>query len=92
MLKKLSIERFKSMEAELEFSNLNFFVGTNASEKSNFFDSLRALEGIGCGFTIQEIFHGYYLAVVSLPRCHRNSILQDESFVRPLRGRVHRTI
>lgn len=59
MLSKLVIDRFKSIErAELEFSKLNFFIGTNASGKSNFFDALRVLQGIGYGFTIQEIFHG----------------------------------
>ncbi len=59
MLSKLCIDRFKSIErAELEFSKLNFFIGTNASGKSNFFDALRVLQGIGYGFTIQEIFHG----------------------------------
>lgn len=59
MLKKLIIRRFKSIEeAELTFGKLNIFVGTNASGKSNFFDALRVLQGIGYGFTIDEIFHG----------------------------------
>jgi predicted ATPase len=59
MLTALKINRFKSIEqGELEFSKLNFFIGTNASGKSNFFDALRVLQGIGYGFTIQEIFHG----------------------------------
>jgi predicted ATPase len=59
MLSKLCIDRFKSIEqAKLEFSKLNFFIGTNASGKSNFFDALRVLQGIGYGFTIQEVFHG----------------------------------
>ncbi|MFN8689201.1 MAG: AAA family ATPase, partial [Cyclobacteriaceae bacterium] len=59
MLYKLKISRFKSIEnADLEFAMLNFFIGTNASGKSNFFDALRVLQGIGYGFTIQEIFHG----------------------------------
>jgi hypothetical protein len=59
MLYKLKISRFKSIDnADLEFAMLNFFIGTNASGKSNFFDALRVLQGIGYGFTIQEIFHG----------------------------------
>jgi len=59
MLSKLVIDRFKSIEkAVLEFSKLNFFIGTNASGKSNFFDALRVLQGVGYGFTVQEIFHG----------------------------------
>ncbi|MBX2901053.1 MAG: AAA family ATPase [Cyclobacteriaceae bacterium] len=59
MLKKIVVDRFKSIQkADLSFSKLNFFIGTNASGKSNFFDALRVLQGIGHGFTIHEIFHG----------------------------------
>jgi hypothetical protein len=37
---------------------MNLFIGTNASGKSNFFDALRVLQGIGNGFTISEILDG----------------------------------
>lgn len=59
MIKSLTIKGFKSLEKiTLNLSNLNLFVGTNASGKSNFFDGLRVLQGIGYGFTIDEIFNG----------------------------------
>lgn len=59
MIKSLTIEGFKSLEKiTLTLSNLNLFIGTNASGKSNFFDALRVLQGIGYGFTIDEIFNG----------------------------------
>lgn len=59
MLKKLVIERFKSIKhAELNFGKLNIFIGTNASGKSNLLDSLRVLQGIGYGLTVDEIFNG----------------------------------
>jgi predicted ATPase len=37
---------------------MNLFIGSNASGKSNFFDALRVLQGIGNGFTISEILDG----------------------------------
>ena len=59
MIQSLTIEGFKSLEKiTLNLSNLNLFIGTNASGKSNFFDALRVLQGIGYGFTIDEIFNG----------------------------------
>lgn len=59
MIKSLTIEGFKSLEkVNLKLGNLNLFIGTNASGKSNFFDALRVLQGIAYGFTIDEIFNG----------------------------------
>lgn len=59
MLKSIKISRFKSIEeATLTFGRLNFFIGTNASGKSNFFDALRLLQAIGYGFTVSEMFDG----------------------------------
>lgn len=59
MIQSLTIEGFKSLEKiTLNLSNLNLFIGTNASGKSNFFDALRVLQGIAYGFTIDEIFNG----------------------------------
>jgi len=59
VIKKITIKGFKSFqEVSLELGRLNIFIGTNASGKSNFFDALRVLQGIGYGFTIDEIFNG----------------------------------
>lgn len=59
MLTSIKISRFKSIEeATLTFGRLNFFIGTNASGKSNFFDALRLLQAIGYGFTVLEMFDG----------------------------------
>ena len=59
MISKISISGFKSLEkVSLELGKLNIFIGANASGKSNFFDALRVLQGIGYGSTINEIFNG----------------------------------
>ena len=59
MLTHLEIERFKSLrKVALDLGPLNIFIGTNASGKSNLFDALRVLQGIGYGFSIAEVFDG----------------------------------
>lgn len=59
MITSLSIKNFKSLrDVRLELGNLNFFIGTNASGKSNVFDAIRVLQGIGNGFTVGEILDG----------------------------------
>lgn len=59
MIRKITIKNFKSLRhVELEMGRLNLFFGPNASGKSNFFDALRLLQGIGYGFTVNEIFNG----------------------------------
>ena len=59
MITEIEIEGFKSLEkVHLKLGKLNLFVGANASGKSNFFDALRVLQGIGYGFSIDEIFNG----------------------------------
>ncbi len=59
MIKRITIKGFKSLaDVTLELGPLNLFVGTNSSGKSNFFDALRVLQGIGLGFTISEILNG----------------------------------
>lgn len=59
MIRRIKIEGFKSLQAvELELGGLNLFIGANASGKSNLFDALRTLQGIGYGFTIGEILDG----------------------------------
>jgi len=59
MITRIEIEGFKSLQkVALDLGHLNLFIGTNASGKSNFFDALRVLQGIGYGFTVDEIFNG----------------------------------
>jgi hypothetical protein len=42
----------------LDLGPLNIFVGTNASGKTNFLEALRVLQGIGHGYTVDEILNG----------------------------------
>jgi len=59
MLSNIDIKGFKSIkEAHLDLGMLNIFIGTNASGKSNLFDAFKFLQGIGYGFTIDEILNG----------------------------------
>lgn len=59
MITEIEIEGFKSFErVRLKLGGLNLFIGSNASGKSNFFDSLRVLQGVGIGLTVDEIFNG----------------------------------
>ena len=59
MITHLIIENFKSLhKVDLDLGEVNLFIGTNASGKSNFLDVLRVLQGIGSGFTISEILDG----------------------------------
>lgn len=59
MITEIEIEGFKSLEkVHLKLGGFNLFIGANASGKSNFFDALRVLQGIGYGFRIDEVFNG----------------------------------
>ncbi len=59
MIERLTIENFKSLKrVDLTLGPLNIFIGPNASGKSNLFDALRVLQGLGYGFTVSEIFDG----------------------------------
>ena len=59
MIEQIAITGFKSfLDVQIELGRMNLFVGTNASGKSNFFDALRVLQGIGNGFTVGEILDG----------------------------------
>ncbi|HEY0556039.1 MAG TPA: ATP-binding protein [Thermoanaerobaculia bacterium] len=59
MITEIEIGGFKSLEkVRLKLGKLNLFVGANASGKSNFLDALRVFQGIGNGFSIEEIFQG----------------------------------
>ncbi len=59
MIEQISIKNFKSFkDVNLKLGPLNIFIGPNASGKSNFFDALRVLQGIGYGFTLREILDG----------------------------------
>ena len=56
MIEQITIKNFKSVkDVTLKLGPLNIFIGANASGKSNFFDALRLLQGIGYGFTLSEI-------------------------------------
>ena len=59
MITNIKLKNFKSIkEADLKLGSFNLFIGTNASGKSNFFDALRFLQGIGWGLSIDEILNG----------------------------------
>ena len=59
MIERIVIENFKSLrKVDLSLGRVNLLIGTNASGKSNFLEALRMLEGIGNGFTIDEILNG----------------------------------
>ena len=59
MIERIVIENFKSLrKVDLSLGRMNLFIGTNASGKSDFLEALRVLEGIGNGFTINEILGG----------------------------------
>jgi predicted ATPase len=59
LIDTIRIVGFKSLrDVRLKLGRLNLFVGTNASGKSNLFDALRVVQGIGYGFTIDEILNG----------------------------------
>lgn len=59
MIASLHIQNFKSLrDVHLALGPLNFVIGTNASGKSNLFDALRVLQGVGYGFTIGEVLDG----------------------------------
>jgi len=59
MIERITIKNFKSFkDVTLNLGPLNLFIGANASGKSNFFDALRVLQGIGYGFTLSEILDG----------------------------------
>jgi predicted ATPase len=59
VIEHIEIEGFKSLEkVSLDLGPLNIFVGTNASGKTNFLEALRVLQGIGYGYTVDEIFNG----------------------------------
>lgn len=67
MISELKIRNFKSLESvDLKLGHLNLLVGANASGKSNFLDALRFLQGVGNGFTIDEILDGKPSSATSL--------------------------
>jgi AAA15 family ATPase/GTPase len=54
LITQIKIEGFKSLaNVDLTLGPFNLFVGANTSGKSNFFDALRVLRGIGYGFTMK---------------------------------------
>jgi predicted ATPase len=58
VIEHIEIENFKSLhKVSLDLGPLNIFLGTNASGKTNFLEALRVLQGIGYGYTVDEIFN-----------------------------------
>lgn len=59
MLTRILIKGFKSFRSvDLQIGAMNLFIGSNASGKSNFFDALRVLQGVGNGYSVSEILDG----------------------------------
>jgi len=59
MLTKLKLVDFKSFVDEtIELAPLTFIVGANASGKSNLFDAIRLLKGLGEGLSLQDVIRG----------------------------------
>jgi energy-coupling factor transporter ATP-binding protein EcfA2 len=59
VITQLRVQGFKSLrDVRLKLGRFNLFVGANASGKSNLFDAIRFLQGVGNGFTIDEILNG----------------------------------
>lgn len=59
MLSHIRLVNFKSYTNEHIFlKRLTFFVGPGAAGKTNLFDSLRFLKGLGCGLTLTEVLCG----------------------------------
>jgi hypothetical protein len=59
MIQRITIDNFKSLKkVDLKLGPLNFFVGTNASGKSNLYDALRVLWGIASDKPLREFLEG----------------------------------
>jgi len=61
MLSELELTNFKSFAgdaAPIPFAPVTILVGANASGKSNVFDAIRFLQGLGSGLSIAEILTG----------------------------------
>jgi ABC-type cobalamin/Fe3+-siderophores transport system ATPase subunit len=59
LISEIKIRNFKSLEnVDLKLGHFNLLVGANASGKSNFLDALRFLQGVGSGFSLDEILDG----------------------------------
>ena len=63
MISYIILTNFKNFSSEvIRLGPFSVIVGANASGKSNIRDALRILNGIGCGYTLGEIFGGKYLS------------------------------
>lgn len=59
MIDRIAVRGFKNLRnVTVDLGRLNLFVGANASGKSNFFEALRVLQGIGSGLAVGEILDG----------------------------------
>ncbi|HLA85544.1 MAG TPA: ATP-binding protein [Thermoguttaceae bacterium] len=63
MIEQLRLKNFKSFAEEgviIPFAPVTILVGANASGKSNIFDAIRFLQGIGAEWSVAEIMAGKY--------------------------------
>jgi hypothetical protein len=59
MLQSLQLEDFKSFHDEkILLSRLTLLIGANASGKSNIFDAIRFLQGVGLGLPFADVLRG----------------------------------
>ena len=59
MIDRIAVRGFKSLRnVTVDLGRWSLFVGANAGGKSNFFDALRVLQGVGNGFAVSEILDG----------------------------------
>lgn len=59
MLTSLRLRNFKSFaDQTVELSPLTLLLGANASGKSNFFDAIRFLQGVGLDLPLTDVFRG----------------------------------
>ncbi len=68
MIDRLQIRNFKSLrDVDLKLGHVNLFIGANSSGKSNVFDALRVLHGLGQGLTVAETLDGQQHSAFSPP-------------------------
>lgn len=75
MLTYLRLKNFKSFQDQVvTVSPFTILLGVNASGKSNLFDAIRFLQGVGQGYSISEVLNGRYEGGVPVWRGLRGAI------------------